>query len=201
MQQSLDNVIEKMVSEGKPVRIMDIGAGPGRYLIETAKKFERHDVKVLVRDYSVDNINQGKKIAEDLHCTNVEFKVADAFDPKTYNKDEFAPNILIVSGLYELFPDNDLVTQSINAATDILADDGYVLYTGQPWHPQLELIAETLPNREGKKWIMRRRTQGELDQLFEMGGASKENMMIDKWGIFTVSTAKVKKAESLQKVG
>ena len=201
MQQSLDNVIEKMVSEGKPVRIMDIGAGPGRYLIETAKKFERHDVKVLVRDYSVDNINQGKKIAEDLHCTNVEFKVADAFDPSTYNKDEFAPNILIVSGLYELFPDNDLVTQSINAATDILADDGYVLYTGQPWHPQLELIAETLPNREGKKWIMRRRTQGELDQLFEMGGASKENMMIDKWGIFTVSTAKVKKAESLQKVG
>lgn len=190
IQNSLDTVIDKLQAEGKPVRIMDIAAGPGRYLIEIAKKHERKDLKVLVRDFTESNIEQGVKIAKSLNCNNVDFKVSDAFDKNTYTSSDFKPNILIVSGLYELFPNNDDVQKSISAATSVLEQDGYIIYTGQPWHPQLELIAQTLPNREGKKWIMRRRTQAELDQLFSISGAKKENMEIDQWGIFTVSTAK-----------
>lgn len=196
LQKSLDEVITKLQNDGKPIRIMDIAAGPGRYLIETAKKHERSDLKVLVRDYTESNIDQGKRIAKSLNCNNVEFRVSDAFDKTTFVKQEFKPNVLIVSGLYELFPNNDEVSKSIEAATSILEDGGYIIYTGQPWHPQLELIAQTLNNREGKKWVMRRRTQAEIDQLFGASGAQKENMEIDKWGIFTVSTAKFEKVEN-----
>lgn len=198
IQNSLDSVIEKLQSEGRPVRIMDIAAGPGRYLIETAKKHERKDLKVLIRDYTESNIEQGVKIAKSLNCNNVDFKVSDAFDKNTFVSADFKPNILIVSGLYELFPNNDEVQKSLQAATSVLENDGYIIYTGQPWHPQLELIAQTLPNREGKKWIMRRRTQAELDQLFGLVGAKKESMEIDKWGIFTVSTAKFIPVEKKQ---
>ena len=31
---------------------------------------------------------------------------------------------------------------------------GWLLYPGQPWHPQVEFIARVLRNREGKPWIM-----------------------------------------------
>ena len=200
MQQALDHVIEELVAAGKPIRIMDIAAGPGRYLTETAKKCEHHDLKVLVRDYEPANIEEGKQIAKSLHCNNVEFVVSDAFNPQTYQDQEFRPNVLIVSGLFELFPSNEMVLRAIEGATAILEEGGYILYTGQPWHPQLELIANTLPNRDGAKWIMRRRTQQEMDELFQIHGGQKVDMKIDQWGIFTVSTATFSKSGSVKKV-
>lgn len=64
------------------------------------------------------------------------------------------------------------------------------MYTGQPWHPQLEMIARVLPShRDFKPWVMRRRTQGEMDQLVEAAGFRKIDQAIDEWGIFTVSLA------------
>ena len=36
---------------------------------------------------------------------------------------------------------------------------------------------------------MRRRTQGEMDQLVERAGFRKVDQRIDEWGIFTVSLA------------
>jgi hypothetical protein len=67
---------------------------------------------------------------------------------------------------------------------------GYLVYTGQPWHPQLEFIARALTShRGGAAWVMRRRSQAELDQLVETAGFRKLEQRIDEWGIFTVSLA------------
>ena len=74
---------------------------------------------------------------------------------------------------------------------DALPPGGILLYTGQPWHPQLELIARALTShRGGAAWVMRRRTQAELDQLVARAGFSKIDQRIDEWGIFTVSVAR-----------
>ena len=68
---------------------------------------------------------------------------------------------------------------------------GCLVYTGQPWHPQLELIARSLTrHRGGQAWVMRRRTQGEMDQLVAAAGFRKLEQRIDEWGIFTVSLAR-----------
>jgi hypothetical protein len=63
------------------------------------------------------------------------------------------------------------------------------VYTGQPWHPQLELIARALTSHRGGAWVMRRRTQAEMDQLADEAGFRKVAQRIDEWGIFTVSLA------------
>jgi hypothetical protein len=47
-----------------------------------------------------------------------------------------------------------------------------------------------LTNREGRRWIMRRRTQAEIDQLVRAAGFEKLSQAIDSWGIFTVSLAR-----------
>ena len=92
--------------------------------------------------------------------------------------------------LFELFPSNEAIKKCLGAVTKIMDEKSYIIYTGQPWHPQIEFIAHTLRNRDKKMWIMRRRTQLELDQLFEQYGFKKTDMKIGKYGIFTVSTAK-----------
>jgi hypothetical protein len=38
--------------------------------------------------------------------------------------------------------------------------------------------------------VMRRRTQGEMDQLVAAAGFEKLDQRIDQWGIFTVSVAR-----------
>ena len=56
------------------------------------------------------------------------------------------------------------------------------------------MIARVLPNRDGEPWIMRRRTQAEMDELVRAAGFEKLGMEIDQWGIFTVSLARKKPA-------
>ena len=83
-----------------------------------------------------------------------------------------------------------MVKRSLEGMAAAIPPHGYLVYTGQPWHPQLELIARALTShRQGQAWIMRRRTQAEMDQLVAAAGFRKITQRIDPWGIFTVSLA------------
>ncbi|OHA87958.1 MAG: hypothetical protein A2653_01885 [Candidatus Zambryskibacteria bacterium RIFCSPHIGHO2_01_FULL_43_25] len=189
LQKLLDESIEKLVAQRKPIRILDIASGPGRYLIETAKKFEDRNINILLCDNKQENIDKGQELVRTSGAKNVVFKLNDAFDKSSYSKLNFMPNIVVISGLHELFSDNQKVLESLNGVRSIAEDECTIIYTGQPWHPQLEFIAYTLKNREDKRWVMRRRNQAELDYLYENSGFKKQDMEIDSWGIFTVSRA------------
>ncbi len=103
------------------------------------------------------------------------FVKGDAFDRADLAALDPKPSLAVVSGLYELFADNP---------------GAYLVYTGQPWHPQLELIARALTShRQGQAWVMRRRSQAEMDQLVEAAGFRKITQRVDEWGIFSVSLA------------
>ncbi|MFP3374164.1 class I SAM-dependent methyltransferase family protein, partial [Pseudomonas sp. SIMBA_068] len=84
---------------------------------------------------------------------------------------------------YELFPSNTQVGNSLAGLADAVEEGGYLVYTGQPWHPQLEMIARALTShRGGEAWVMRRRSQAEMDQLVEAAGFRKLAQRIDEWG-------------------
>ena len=52
------------------------------------------------------------------------------------------------------------------------------------------MIARALTShRDHKPWVMRRRTQAEMDELVAAAGFRKIEQRIDEWGIFTVSLA------------
>ena len=95
----------------------------------------------------------------------------------------------IASGVFELFSDNTLPATALAGIYDSLKAGGYLLYTNQPWHPEQEFISKTLNNHRGSSWVMRCRSQAEMDQLVEKAGFKKIAMRIDKFGIFTVSLA------------
>ena len=184
----LHDAIDRVHAERRPAHVLDIAAGPGRYVLEAVRS-ARQPVTVLLRDAREENVEAARQLSAALGVDGVRVARGDAFDANELAGTNPRPTIAIVSGLYELFPDNMPVSASLRGLAQALEPGGYLVYTNQPWHPQLELIARTLTNRDGRPWIMRRRTQAEMDLLVRAAGFRKLSMEIDRWGIFTVSLA------------
>ncbi|SDJ10331.1 Lysophospholipase, alpha-beta hydrolase superfamily [Pseudomonas delhiensis] len=177
--------------QGREVRILDIAAGHGRYILEALAGVEPLPESVLLRDYSELNVREGSALIERLGLADrARFAQGDAFDRDDLAALRPQPSLAVVSGLYELFAGNAEVGRSLAGVGDVLEEGGYLIYTGQPWHPQLELIARALTShRGGQAWVMRRRSQVEMDQLVAAAGFRKLTQRVDEWGIFTVSLA------------
>ncbi|MDK2123554.1 bifunctional alpha/beta hydrolase/class I SAM-dependent methyltransferase [Parachitinimonas caeni] len=182
---------ERVQADGLPVRVMDIAAGHGRYVLEAIEAAPIKPESVLLRDYSDINVRDGTALIAAKGMSNfARFEKGDAFDADSLAAVQPAPTVAVVSGLYELFPDNAMLESSLAGLAKAVPIGGYLIYTGQPWHPQLELIARALTShRGGEAWVMRRRSQGEMDQLVERAGFRKCEQRIDQWGIFSVGLA------------
>ncbi|WP_043311952.1 bifunctional alpha/beta hydrolase/class I SAM-dependent methyltransferase [Pseudomonas sp. ML96] len=176
---------------GRAVRIVDIAAGHGRYILESLEGLEHKPDSILLRDYSDINVRDGSALIEQKGLGDIaHFVKGDAFDKADLAALEPKPTLTVVSGLYELFGSNQMIGDSLAGLAAAVEEGGYLVYTGQPWHPQLELIARALTShRQGQAWVMRRRSQAEMDQLVEAAGFRKLEQRIDEWGIFSVSLA------------
>jgi hypothetical protein len=191
VQDLLGQAMQALRAADQPVRMMDIAAGHGRYVLDAVAGNDYPVESIVLRDYSDINVRNGQALikARGLHST-ARFDQADAFDRADLAAVAPRPNLAVVSGLYELFPNNTLVGNSLAGVADAVQPGGYLVYTGQPWHPQLEMIARALTShRQGQAWVMRRRTQAEMDQLVAVAGFRKIAQRVDEWGIFTVSLA------------
>ena len=178
-------------AQGMPVRLMDIAAGHGRYVLDAVADAQVKPEAILLRDYSDINVQDGTALIKARGLQNVaRFVKADAFDRASLGNVQPTPTVAVVSGLYELFSDNQMVSESLAGIAEAMPEGGCLVYTGQPWHPQLAMIARALTShRQGQAWVMRRRTQQEMDQLVEAAGFRKVSQRVDEWGIFTVSLA------------
>lgn len=189
LQQLLRQAIERAGSGGNSVRLLDIAAGPGRYMLEVMKEIAGDRACAILRDHNPEPLEIGRAIASEMGLANVRYEVGDAFDTHALASILPRPDVAVVSGLYELFPDNGKVLASLRGLASALHEGRYLIYTNQPWHPQVEMIARVLRNRVGRPWVMRRRTQAEMDALVRSVGFDKVGMLVDRWGIFTVSLA------------
>lgn len=187
---TLTSTIRRLHREGRPVRILDVAAGAGRYVLETMRDLPQMPVSAILRDDREENNNAARALARQFGLTNVDICGGDAFDSESIAATFPPPTIGIVSGLYELFPSNEPVSRSLRGLARAIEPGGYLIYTNQPWHPQVEFIARVLKNREGKRWVMRRRTTAEMDELVRTAGFTKVSMEVDQWGMFTVSLAR-----------
>ncbi|MHC1547694.1 bifunctional alpha/beta hydrolase/class I SAM-dependent methyltransferase [Phyllobacterium sp. K27] len=191
LEELIDIALAKLQDVGRSTNILDIAAGHGRYVLDAIAKSNVKPTSVRLQDYSPINVDAGRKsIAERKLEEIASFHQADAFDGDKLAAIQPAPDLAIVSGLYELFPDNALIERSLGGLAKSMQAGSFLIYTNQPWHPQLEMIARALTShRGGEAWVMRRRTQAEMDQLVAAAGFKKIDQRIDEWGIFTVSIA------------
>lgn len=191
IEQLLAKYAKILTKQRKDVRILDIAAGHGRYILDAVSELATPPKSVLLRDYSELNVESGTALIQERKLDNIaQFELGDAFDTASLAKVKPKPNLVIVSGLYELFSDNDLLRQSLSGIHQAMLQGGFLIYTGQIWHPQQEFIARALTShRQGDAWVMRLRSQAEMDALVEQAGFKKVDQCIDEFGIFTVSVA------------
>ncbi len=195
---NLEKMIRQAVAElkqaNKSVRILDVAAGKGRYILDAIADAEGIET-VLLRDYQPQNVEAGKRLIRERNLQQkVTFEQGDAFDVEKTGATLPRPTLAVVSGFYEIFPQNEPIEKSLRGIFNAMEKDGLLVYTAQPYHPQLELIARTLRDLHSpdKRWVMRARTQGEMDFLVEKAGFIKERQVIDADGMFSVSIARKK---------
>lgn len=193
--QLITDALHSSAATNSTVRVLDLAAGGGRYLLETAKRFQGQNIALTLRDLDQKNLDQAAKLTGELQLSHaIRYQCQDAFVARASDESsavEEKYDIAIVSGLYELFSDNAPVVKSLALIAASLKPGGKLIYTGQPWHPQLLLIAETLTDHRGKAWQMRPRPQAELDGLLRCAGFEKLSTQIGLDGIFTVSMAQL----------
>ncbi len=189
LKKTLINVLQLLNNRGINPVVQDIACGGGRYLFETQKELH-FPLSLQLNDNDIHSIELAEKIAKEYNAINTRFSNYDAF---TLSADQLhsdsSPDVIIVSGLFELYESNTQVHHAIGQLYKVLNAGGYLIYTGQPWHPQIEMIARVLNNRNGQRWVMRRRIQNEMDLLVESAGFNKLSTSADDQGIFTVSCA------------
>jgi alpha-beta hydrolase superfamily lysophospholipase/SAM-dependent methyltransferase len=191
MEAMLAEAFSRLNAAGRPVRLVDIAAGHGRYVLTAIGRTPAGAATALLRDWSPLNVERGRELIAAMGLADrVRFEPGDAFAPASLAEIPADRTVGVVSGLFELFPDNARIRAALAGLAAAIQPGGYLVYTNQPWHPQLEFIARVLAShRDGQPWIMRRRTQREMDQLVEAAGFRKLGEKIDRWGIFSVSLA------------
>ena len=190
LEAALESAVRQVHSEGRPVNILDVAAGPGRYVMDTMRRLREIPITAVLRDRDERGLAAGRALAVSLGLERVSHESGDAFNPASLLFVRPRPTVAIVSGLYELFEDNALVLQSLRGLNTALEEGGLLIYTNQPWHPQLAFIANVLTNRDGRPWVMRCRSQAEMDGLVAAAGFEKVSMETDEQAIFTVSVAR-----------
>lgn len=196
LDQLLDKYSAEVISRESELKVLDIACGNGRYMIDFASRWlsnQSAPVTIALRDYVQHNLSQSELYAQSEGLsdnTNIKLLYAqdDAFIADSY-QDEKQFDVIVISGLLELESDNTHALVALRGAANQLRDNGYLIYTNQPWHPQLEFIGAVLDKYSGEPWQMRPRIQGEMDALVSHVGLHKLEMLIDTQGIFTVSVA------------
>lgn len=186
---TLRDLIASRRAANLPTHIVDIAAGPGRYLLELIAAGDRGDLSALCRDLDPEGQRQGRALADSLGLSNVSFAPGDATDPADLAHIAPKPQIVVASGIYEILTDDEAVRRSMRGVRALLTGGGAFVFTTQIAHPQLDLIANTLPNRDGEPWIMGIRSSVIVEGWAQAAGFSDVRTAVEPHGLFAVTVA------------
>jgi hypothetical protein len=83
-----------------------------------------------------------------------------------------------------------MIARSLAALHDTADPGAAILVTTQVSHPQLDMIANVLPNRDGLPWIMECRPTELTEQWLRDAGFQVIGSQTEKLGLFAVTLAR-----------
>jgi len=191
MQQVIAAEIRSMAitqaGKGDPVRLADLACGGGRYVLGALVDAGETPVRATLRDYEKANVDAAYRNAQQLGVT-ARIEAADAFS-ETDLRPLAGSDLVVVSGLHEIIPDDDKVREHFAQVADILKPGGRLIVTIQPGHPQLEFIARVLKSHTGQPWAMRIRPVEQTWDWLKQAGFRVVSQTMETTGIFGVIVA------------
>lgn len=189
LQGYLTKVVHNHLQAKPRIKYLDIACGGAEYDIETLKQFDKSRIDVELRDYKPENIEKAKHNADANGLQSIRFRQADAFDTSNYG-DRW--DIVVASGFWEIIDDDALVSGCIKNIAQSLDPGGSLVFTIQPYHPQLEMAARALTSNTGRPWIMRIRSLDLYKQWLSEAGLEYVSHEMEKHQIFGVVEARKK---------
>lgn len=188
MKTTLRRVLKSYQQQNIPCHLLDVACGGGRYDLEVLQEFASDAIAATLRDYKLENVTKARQLASQFGVT-AQIEQADAFSDADLDRVQPKPNVVIVSGLHEILPNDTLIKHHFQQLYRILDTSGTLIFTIQPQHPQLEMIARTLPAHTGLPWVMRVRSWKLIRQWAEEAGFNNFKVQMEPNGIFGVVTA------------
>ena len=188
MKTTLRRVLQSYQQQNIPCHLLDVACGGGRYDLEVLQEFASDAIAATLRDYKLENVTKARQLAQQFGVT-AQIEQADAFNDADLDRVQPKPNVVIVSGLHEILPNDTLIKHHFQQLHRILDTAGTMIFTIQPQHPQLEMIARTLPAHTGLPWVMRVRSWKLIRQWAEEAGFHNFKVQMEPNGIFGVVTA------------
>ncbi len=173
-----------------PVRILDVAAGPGRYLQDVLAGYPAERVHAVCRDTAALGLAQGRALARHRGLDSIVYQRGNAFDPQPPEPGA-APDLVVVSGLYELVPDDEAVRASMGRLRGLLAPGGALVFTTRTHQPHHDLIARGLPHRDGEQPLPHCRAVAEAEGWARDAGFADIATDHEDVGLFAVTTARV----------
>jgi SAM-dependent methyltransferase len=186
VQEHLVSALRRQLGSRPVVRFLDIACGGGEYDIEALKAFDPARLDIEFRDYKPENLDKARQNAARHGLDRIRFRQADAFDPAHYIQKW---DLIVSSGFWEIVDDDGLVRTCLVNCARSLESGGSLIFTIQPYHPQLELIARTLISNTGRPWIMRLRSLELFRGWMENAGLRYVSHCMERNGIFGVVEA------------
>jgi SAM-dependent methyltransferase len=185
---TLREVLMTHQQQGIHSHLLDVACGGGRYDLEVLRDMPREAVTATLRDYKTENVAKARQLAAQLGI-NARIEQADAFNDGDLNLVQPRPNVVVVSGLHEILPDDALIANHFRQLHRIMDAPGTLIFTIQTHHPQLELIARTLPAHTGRPWVMRLRPWELTRHWATAAGFQNLRVHMEPNGIFGVVVA------------
>lgn len=191
----LTATIERCIAEAwasaGPVTLVDLACGGGRYALDAAAVAGDPDLALVLRDYRPANVEAAAAHAARRGIA-ARTEPGDAFSDRDLAALGRRADIVVVSGLHEIVPEDALVSRHPQQIADhVLRPGGVLILTVQPTHPQLEFIARVLPSHTGRPWAMRLRPLARTVGALKRAGYRVESIDFESEQIFGVVVARL----------
>jgi SAM-dependent methyltransferase len=147
--------------------VVDVAAGSARYILDVKSQTGMNDVIVVCRDLDNEALEQGKRNAEEIGISGIQFYTGDALDAESLTQIEPKANIAVSSGFYDWINGDEVVQKSMALLYDILPSGGCFLFTNQARHVNQEFVQGVFKNLYGQPLRMKMRLAVQMNRWAE----------------------------------
>lgn len=171
---------------GRETFVVDLAAGPARYLLDLLAERPRPEVRVLLRDLDTAALRGALDTAWERGLGRIGTAIGDALDPADLATVASRPDVAVEVGLYGMY-DDAVIAAHLRDLARILAPRALVASL-QVTNPQIDHIAGVWPSRAGGRCRWRLRPLEHLLAWANEAGFAPERMRWTTGGVYCVVT-------------
>ena len=191
MRNLVESICTVLSSLNNNIEIVDIAGGTGFYLFETLKKADKKNIHITVRDFDKRWVKEGNSNALKRKLSkHILFKYGDAFDENDMKTDIKKANIVIASGFYDWFEDDDTMIKSMHIIRKLINNNSYFIFTIQTGHFDVDFVNYVFLDFHRKRLNMSVRPDEGIVNILKKTGFSIMSKQPGPWGYYTVYVSK-----------